>query len=370
MPKTPVRRQHIAQQLYAQAPTVAVTAAGLYEQYASEAGVWPPRPRQEYNVGQSIQHLCRPLADSVLMDSQSLLEGHLEHERHLSPGPSVERDAELRAQLGALKQVLSQRLPINDYILTASYLNSAITHLTVPVSARAVSPKPLVNPHWELAAKYLNLLLAGNRTDALTLIRQEAKRGTDVRDLYVNVFQETQRKVGNLWHEGAISVAQEHYCTAATELAMALVHPYLMNNRPTQRRLLATTLSGDLHSMPVRIVSDFLEGDGWDAYFLGASTPINSIWPAMIAQRADLLVVGASMGHHVVGIRELIQEKEKYPECARMKVMVGGAPFNEDPELWKAVGADAYAADARQAVEVARELFVKAHSSSKSRPNS
>jgi methanogenic corrinoid protein MtbC1 len=36
--------------------------------------------------------------------------------------------------------------------------------------------------------------------------------------------------------------------------------------------------------------------------------------------------------------------------------MVGGYPFNIEPELWKRIGADAYAADASEAIAVASRL--------------
>jgi methanogenic corrinoid protein MtbC1 len=39
-----------------------------------------------------------------------------------------------------------------------------------------------------------------------------------------------------------------------------------------------------------------------------------------------------------------------------VKILVGGYPFNLEPELWKRVGADAYATDASEAVAVASRL--------------
>ena len=42
-----------------------------------------------------------------------------------------------------------------------------------------------------------------------------------------------------------------------------------------------------------------------------------------------------------------------------VKVLVGGRPFNVDPDLWNKVGADGYAPDARAAVALAEELVPK-----------
>ncbi|MCF7792615.1 MAG: hypothetical protein K9N09_02105 [Candidatus Cloacimonetes bacterium] len=38
------------------------------------------------------------------------------------------------------------------------------------------------------------------------------------------------------------------------------------------------------------------------------------------------------------------------------KIMVGGYPFNTSPDLWKKIGADGYAPNAKQAINIADKL--------------
>ncbi|MCC2545280.1 cobalamin-dependent protein [Hymenobacter sp. BT175] len=365
---TPQQRQAVTLILAEQAAVLANAAAKLYVQFlpfGDEA-----RPAKVYALEQELRSHVQPLADSVLMDSVSLVQAHFQHARYLAPGPSNGRDVELQAQLSALRQILRRHLPISDYSLTDHYLRQVMQALGEPLP-RTSDAEPTKPPGLSaLAAEYLNLLLAGQRAAALKLMRRAAKDGTAVHELYLSVFQPVQREVGRLWHQGKISVAQEHYCTAATELAMAQLHPYLMKVPRNGRRLVATTLAGDLHGMPVRIVSDFLEAEGWESYFLGASTPAESVWSATVAYNADLIIVGASMSHHVAAVRELISARQEDPARADVKIVVGGAPFNADPQLWQAVGADGWAPDAWQAIEQVNRLFAAPHSSSKSRPSS
>ncbi|WP_022823567.1 cobalamin B12-binding domain-containing protein [Hymenobacter norwichensis] len=319
----------------------------------------PDRPAgsSEAALLEEIRSHCQPLADALLMNSVSLIEAHLEHVRH-EPGPSPARDEQLRQQLNALRQALSQRLTIMHYNLTLPYFYAGQEVLSKPAAmVEAPTQSALANdaPLVEAAREYLMHLLAGRRTEALAGIRQALRAGTNVRDIYLHIFMPVQREIGQLWHQGKVDVAQEHYCTAATELAIATLHAYLMAAPRNGRRLVAATLSGDLHVMPLRIVSDFLESDGWDAYFLGASTPAASVWQAVVAHRAELLVVSASMSHHVGRVRELLALRPD--ACADTCVLVGGAPFNADPQLWQAVGADAWAPDAMSAITEAKRLF-------------
>ncbi|QNP52151.1 cobalamin B12-binding domain-containing protein [Hymenobacter qilianensis] len=297
------------------------------------------------------------MANAILMNSAGLFEAHLFHSRH-HPADEA-HDQMLTQQLTALKQVLAQRLPIAEYIAAAGYLSAAFKELEHPVIV--AEPSPPVDSSQEaplkaLADAYLSNLLAGQRAEAISLLRKEAKEGIDVRLIYEHVFMPVQWEVGSRWHRGEITVAQEHYCTAATELAMAMLHPYLQAPAPNGFRFVATTVSSDLHSMPVRMVSDFLEFDGWTPYFLGANTPTDDIWKAVVGFKANLLVLGASMPHHVNILRQLINAKQYTIGASQVSVMVGGAPFNADPTLWRTIGADAYAPNARVAVEAARAL--------------
>ena len=89
----------------------------------------------------------------------------------------------------------------------------------------------------DLARQYLDALLQGQRHEAGRLILGAARAGVAVGDLYLQVFQRCQWEVGRLWQLRRISVAQEHYCTAATQLAMAQLYPYLFARTRKGRRL-------------------------------------------------------------------------------------------------------------------------------------
>src|SRR6185369_5232827 len=72
-----------------------------------------------------------------------------------------------------------------------------------------------------LARQYLQTLLRAERHEATRLVLDAVKAGVGVGDIYLQVFQRCQREVGRLWQLKRITVAQEHYCTAATQLAMS-----------------------------------------------------------------------------------------------------------------------------------------------------
>jgi methanogenic corrinoid protein MtbC1 len=54
----------------------------------------------------------------------------------------------------------------------------------------------------------------------------------------------------------------------------------------------------------------------------------------------------------------LIQAVRAAPIGAKLKIMVGGQPINRTPDLYKTMGADFTARNAREAVQLATEVLV------------
>lgn len=113
-----------------------------------------------------------------------------------------------------------------------------------------------------LAKAYLDALLGGHRQLAGKLVLEAVRSGTNVRNIYLDVFQATQREVGRLWQSNRINVAQEHYCTAATQLVMAQLYPWVFAAERNGRSMVATCVSGDLHELGVlRYAPDLVVSD-------------------------------------------------------------------------------------------------------------
>lgn len=213
-------------------------------------------------------------------------------------------------------------------------------------------------PHVELAREYLRALLNGERHIAGQLVFDAVEQGVSPQEIYLHVFQATQREIGRLWQMNQITVAQEHFCTSATQLIMAQLYPKIFRGDKNGRKMVATSISGELHEIGVRIISDFFEMEGWDTYYLGANCPTPGILQALVDRKADLLAVSATMTFHVRAVENLIGAVREHEELSATKILVGGYPFNAEPELWNRIGADACATDASQAVAVAEQLYV------------
>lgn len=211
-------------------------------------------------------------------------------------------------------------------------------------------------PHAALAKRYLDCLLKGDRHEASKMILAAAGAEVPVRDIYLHVFQPAQREIGLLWQKNEVSVAQEHYCTAATQMIMSQLYPRIFSKDHNGKTMVATCVNGDLHEIGVRMVADFMEMNGWDTHYLGANSPSASITQTLKEKSAVLLAVSATMTFHLHHVSALIKAVRSDPALKNVKILVGGYPFSVARNLWEQMGADGFAADAESAASVADTL--------------
>lgn len=208
----------------------------------------------------------------------------------------------------------------------------------------------------ETARDYLQALLAADRTAAHQIVTQALDNGLSIRDLYISVFQPSQYEVGRLWLLNKVSVAEEHFCTAATQAIMSELYPQIISSRRIGKTMVAACIGSELHEIGVRMVADFFEMEGWDTYYLGAGVTYEQVISAIKLHTPNLVALSATMTYHVQEVREIISSIRINLADLTPPIMVGGLPFNTNTNLWRDIGADLSAQNATDAVQAAQGL--------------
>ncbi|AUB58745.1 MULTISPECIES: cobalamin B12-binding domain-containing protein [Methanobacterium] len=212
-------------------------------------------------------------------------------------------------------------------------------------------------PFLEIAKNFMDALLNVQRNEASRMILKAVDEGMDIKDIYIHVFESSQHEIGRLWQTNKITVAQEHFCTAATQMIMSQLYPYIFRTDNNGHRLVAACAAGEMHEMGVRMVADIFEMEGWDTYYLGANTPNDSITQTIIDLKPDIVALSASIHYNLGAVKDLIKLIRNTPDISNIKIMVGGRPFLLAPELWKKIGADGCPTNAIEALSLADELI-------------
>lgn len=160
-----------------------------------------------------------------------------------------------------------------------------------------------------------------------------------------------------MWQLGQLSVAQEHYSTSVTQLAMSQLYPKIFSSFSKGKKALTTCIGDELHELGIRMVADLLELNGWDTIHLGSNTPISEIINLVKEENIDLLAISATLPNQLDQSKNLIKALRKNDELSELKIMVGGRLFIQSDELWRKIGADGFAVNAKEAVKVADSLL-------------
>lgn len=207
------------------------------------------------------------------------------------------------------------------------------------------------------ASLFLTALLDGKRQFALNIVEILVKNGASLIDIYESIILPSQYEVGRLWLTGSISVAQEHYVTAATQYMISLLYPeFFMNSRPVKPLVIAACPQTELHELGIRMIADTFQYHGWDTVFLGANVPTTDLLKEIERLKPAIISLSATIATHIPWIEAIIRQvKNRYGN--QVKILVGGRAFFTAKDLWKSVGADGTAVHCTEAVELAENLI-------------
>jgi DNA-binding transcriptional MerR regulator/methylmalonyl-CoA mutase cobalamin-binding subunit len=149
----------------------------------------------------------------------------------------------------------------------------------LPFRAQAAEPSPALLIDESLAA----VRAFDTRALASALKRAELALGTQ--GMLQRVAAPLARTLGELWRDGSITAAHEHFASALlrTHLAQTAATFAGSSHQPV---LVVATPAGQLHELGALLVSAFAANLGWHVTYLGASLPAAEIAAAAMQNRA------------------------------------------------------------------------------------
>lgn len=209
--------------------------------------------------------------------------------------------------------------------------------------------------------RYVSAVVSGDEQAASAEVGKWLTGGASASLLYFELLTPCLAKVGEPWHEGAISIADEHHATQIT-----LSH--IENVRRTMARpgikvgsALVTCAEGERHAIGARVAADMLIAAGWEVDFLGPDTPVRDLTRIVETGSPDLVCISVTMPANPKHARRAIAALKKLPKPP--KVIVGGAGTANLTADERMLGGDAPCETARSSPEVAAQLAGKGPSS-------
>ena len=114
------------------------------------------------------------------------------------------------------------------------------------------------------------------------------------------------------------------------------------------------TVQGDLHDIGKNLVKMMMEGKGLEVVDLGTDVSAETFVQTAIEQNCQVICCSALLTTTMNVMGDVVKAAEAAGVRDKVKIMVGGAPVNED--FCKSIGADCYTTDAASAADAAVAL--------------
>jgi MerR family transcriptional regulator, light-induced transcriptional regulator len=177
------------------------------------------------------------------------------------------------------------------------------------------------------SASIFDALVAGDSEAAAALVVKLHLRGCTVASLADSALCPAMRRVGDLWHAGQLTVAQEHVATRTAFSALAALRASMEPAPPAWLTAICCSVEEDFHELPAHVASLVLEARGWETIMLGASTPFYALAEATERFAPRLVCVAATvLGNPDRAAREYAEFRAAAAR-AGAAVVLGGAGF-------------------------------------------
>ena len=163
-------------------------------------------------------------------------------------------------------------------------------------------------------------------------------------------------EVGSLFEEGEYFVPELLMASRAMQGGMELLKPLIIAEKiQPVGKIVIGTVKGDLHDIGKNLVSIMLQGAGFEVFDLGSDVSEENFVEAAKSSNAELIGLSALLTTTMSVMPSIIDAFIKAGIREKVKIIVGGAPVSQD--FAEQIGADGFASDASQAVNVARRLI-------------
>lgn len=163
-------------------------------------------------------------------------------------------------------------------------------------------------------------------------------------------------KTGEQFEKGKIFLPQLILSAGVAQSCFEVIKDKMASSddKPVSKgKIVLATVKGDIHDIGKNIVKVLLENYGYTVIDLGKDVEYQAVVDAAIEHQAKLVGLSALMTTTLKSMEETIKLlRDNNVDC---KVMVGGAVLT--PDYAEKIGADYYAKDAKESVDVAKRVL-------------
>ena len=187
------------------------------------------------------------------------------------------------------------------------------------------------------------------------MVQQAIDEGADPSAIMNEGLISGMNVIGEKFKNNEVYVPEVLVAARALTQGLSILKPHLISSGvQAVGKVCIGTVQGDLHDIGKNIVKMMLEGKGFEVIDLGTDVSAEAFVQAAKEQNCQIICCSALLTTTMDVMADVVKAAEAAGIRDQVKIMVGGAPINE--EFCKTIGADCYTVDAASAADAAVEL--------------
>ena len=209
----------------------------------------------------------------------------------------------------------------------------------------------------DLHAQIAQAIIDFDMDNIENLTRQALETGIPAQDLVMGGLSVGMGVVGERYNTGEYFLPELMMCAETMKLSMAILEPHLQDEGGSNAigTVVIGTVAGDMHDIGKNIVISMLQGAGFEVHDLGIDVPTDKFIEEVKNIKPDILGLSALLLTTREFMRDIITALQEAGIRREVKVIVGGCPITQS--FADKIGADGYAANALDAVQVAQTVL-------------
>ncbi|PQD95365.1 cobalamin-binding protein [Pradoshia eiseniae] len=170
--------------------------------------------------------------------------------------------------------------------------------------------------------EFADILLKGNTVLAWKYI--EAYKDEEILTIYEDIITPAMHRIGLLWENNKITVADEHIATAICDFVLSRlsnVHKSSQDSAPRGRAMFLC-LEGEQHYLGLKMANYLFVDHGWDTKYFGPNLPLEYALQTAAEWEPDVIGLSVSIVTHLPKLKTYCSQLEAISPSAT--IFVGG----------------------------------------------
>lgn len=188
-----------------------------------------------------------------------------------------------------------------------------------------------------IGERYCVALCAADAPAAEAVVEEALGAGVAPTTIQVRVITPAMQRIGELWEQGELTVADEHVATGISHRALLPLQETLQIAPPRSReRVVLAAVEREAHVLGLRMVADVLEGAGFEVLYLGADVPSGALQAFVAEHMPPVVGLTSTQACYTPGLAAAIVAIHDVHPAGRIMLGGNGVPpeWRDAPYLW------------------------------------